>query len=243
MTHQKPVEKTLSELVDALTIIASFGGNLSDEQLMNPLGVYFAARHDLSGHGTITPADSVPTTGKKIYIATSWNSPHLESLKDQIGATGNTYYHFVSAGYLFDYNDIKPGLRDSAPEEQARHVRHSRLEKACELNVENLLNADVFVLCAPAGSGCWVEFGLATQLGIPTVLLVTPEYEIGVMDNLFTHVVYGTDELLDAMMIEHPNKRPSAQLTVKDAEIRSAAHGDKGKRARTTLASIGEVGE
>jgi hypothetical protein len=130
-----------------------------------------------------------------VYIASSWDNLWVEGVKRAVHSLGHTYYHFSDSPYALDYNHLAPDFRKLPGSMQAKGLRSAMVMRARNANMAELARSQAFVLIEPAGKGSYTEFGIAASDGMRTFLFVTPEYQIGVMDALFTHVVFGVTEL------------------------------------------------
>jgi len=130
-----------------------------------------------------------------IFLATSADNPHTVKIKEKLHSLGHTYYHFLDGDVKLDYDDIHHNLRNENPTLQAALLKHPRIEMACASNTNAVRESDIFMLAEPASKGCYMEYGMAFALRKPTILIVTPEYQIGVMDSMFKYT--SSIELLD----------------------------------------------
>ena len=135
----------------------------------------------------------------KIYLATGWNNQHTRSIKDQLERAGHHVYHFLDSGFELDYNKIVPNLHKQDPKLQASLVSHPDVRHAFQSNLDALVKCDVFILAEPCGKGSYMEFGMASASGKSTILIVTAEYTLGVMDSAFRYVVTNPIELAAAV--------------------------------------------
>lgn len=134
-----------------------------------------------------------------IYLATSWSNPHTPRIKQEILALGHTCYHFLDSGHELDYNKILPDLRKQDAWTQAKYINHPEVIKPALVNVRALKDCSAFVLAEPAEKGSYTEFGMAATEGKRTILYVTPEYKLGVMDAVFDWMVTNEAELKEAL--------------------------------------------
>lgn len=131
----------------------------------------------------------------KAYLATGWNNPHAKKIKDQLSRAGLTVYHFLDSGLELDYNKIVPNLRSMVGHGQSKYLRDPVIGRAAICNLNELMASNIFVIAEPTGKGSQMEYGFAYAAQIPTILYVTPEYELGVMDFWHQHIVHNEAEL------------------------------------------------
>lgn len=135
----------------------------------------------------------------KVYIASGWQNPHVNAVKQIVTELEHTYYHFLESGYELDYNNLMPGLREQPAEKQAEYIWRPSVVTSMNVNLKAVRECDLLLILEPASKGSYTELGFASALGKRTMLLITPEYTLGVMDAIVDHVVHSLEQLREEL--------------------------------------------
>jgi hypothetical protein len=118
----------------------------------------------------------------KIYVASRYQ--RREEMKDIRDVLVFILGHEVTSRWL-DYEDQKPeafDLVESEFSDSSAHVADAERVFVCDMDFEDVLEADCIVLFTPTGSrgGCNVEWGMAMAAGKRCIL-------VGPRGNIFHH--------------------------------------------------------
>lgn len=118
----------------------------------------------------------MPTPTKNIYLATSWQNAHYESLRKALQDAGHHVYDFKDPKYAFSYDDVHPDpelLKRSIGWGNASviHALHQPVVRTAWLrDFRHIRAADRLVLLLPAGASAHMEAGIAYGRSIPVAI-------------------------------------------------------------------------
>ena len=133
----------------------------------------------------------------KIYVASSWRNPNLDSIVDILRQAGHIVYNFketistTEKTSAFNWDQIDPSWENWTSSEFAEHINDVLAVNAFEADSTAMKEAEACVLVLPCGLSAHIEAGYMKGLGKKVFILLTlcrPELTYRIFDGLAANV-------------------------------------------------------
>ena len=143
------------------------------------------------------------TSGKKIYLASSWRNPFQPEAVDMLRLAGHEVYDFrnppggIKNG--FRWSKIDPNWQNWTSREYLTALEHPLALKGFNSDFEGMKWADIGILLLPCGRSAHLELGWMAGAGKRTIIWTRDGEEPELMALLASQICISLEEVLEAL--------------------------------------------